>query len=62
MDGWGGKAKKIGTYNNFIYKEPIQFTGFKIFYKTDVKETGTTIFTPEELLKLNPRPIYIQYQ
>ena len=62
MDGWGGKAKKIGTYNNFIYKEPVQFTGFKIFYKTDVKEAGTTIFTPEELLKLNPRPIYIQYQ
>lgn len=62
MDGWGGKAKKIGTYNQFVYKEPIQFTGFKIFYKADVKEKGTTIFTPEELLKLNPRPIYIQYQ
>jgi hypothetical protein len=62
MDGWGGKAKKIGTYNQFVYKEPIQFTGFKIFYKTDVKEKGTVIFKPEELLKLNPRPIYIQYQ
>lgn len=62
MDGWGGKAKKIGTYNQFVYKEPVQFTGFKIFYKTDVKEKGTTIFTPDELLKLNPRPIYIQYQ
>lgn len=62
MDGWGGKAKKIGTYKNFIYPEPVQFTGFKIFYKNDIKETGTTIFTPTELLQLNPIPIYIQYQ
>lgn len=62
MDGWGGKAKKIGTYKNFIYPEPVQFTGFKLFYKNDVLEKGTTLFTPAELLKLNPRPIYIQYQ
>ncbi len=62
MDGWGGKAKKIGTYKNFIYPEPVQFTGFKLFYKNDVLEKGTTLFTPGELLKLNPRPIYIQYQ
>jgi len=62
MDGWGGKAKKIGTYKNFIYPEPVQFTGFKLFYKNDVLEAGTTLFTPEELLKLNPIPSYIQYQ
>lgn len=62
MDGWGGKAKKKNTYKQFIYKEPVQFTGFKIFYKNDIKEAGTVIFSPEELLTLNPRPIYIQYQ
>ena len=62
MDGWGGQAKKIGTYKNFIYPEPVQFTGFKLFYKNDVLEPGTTLFEPVELLKLNPRPIYIQYQ
>ncbi|HPS21685.1 MAG TPA: hypothetical protein PLO44_02675 [Candidatus Paceibacterota bacterium] len=62
MDGWGPKAKKIGTYKQFIYKEPVQFTGFKLFYKNDVKEPGTTLLSPEELLKLNPRPIYIQFQ
>ena len=62
MDGWGGKAKKIGTYKNFIYPEPVQFTGFKLFYKNDIKEPNTIIFSPEELLKLSPRPIYIQYQ
>lgn len=62
MDGWGPKAKKIGTYKQFIYPEPVQFAGFKIFYKNDTLEPGTTIFSPEELLKLSPRPIYIQYQ
>lgn len=62
MDGWGGKAKKINTYKQFVYKEPVQFPGFKLFYKNDILEKGTTLFTPEELLKLNPRPIYIQYQ
>jgi hypothetical protein len=62
MDGWGGEAKKIGTYKNFIYPEPVQFTGFKLFYKNDVITPGTTMMTPESLLKLNPRPIYIQYQ
>ncbi|MDP9249737.1 MAG: hypothetical protein M3M85_04500 [bacterium] len=62
MDGWGGQAKKIGTYKHFIYPEPVQFAGFKIFYKNDIFDPGTTLFEPAQLLKLNPRPIYIQYQ
>ena len=62
MDGWGGQAKKINTYQQFIYKEPVQFTGFKLFYKNDLWEKGTSLMTPETLLKLNPRPVYIQYQ
>jgi hypothetical protein len=62
MDGWGGQAKKIGTYKNFVYPEPVQFTGFKLFYKNDILENGTVLMSPETLLKLNPKPIYIQYQ
>lgn len=62
MDGWGGKAKKIGTYKNFIYPEPVQFTGFKLFYKNDVWDPGTVLFEPAELLQLSPQPSYIQYQ
>jgi len=61
MDGWGVAAKKVGTYKNFIYPEPVQFTGFKLFYKNDVIG-GSKMLTPEEVLKLNPQPIYIQYQ
>ncbi len=62
MDGWGTMAKKIGTYKSFIYPEPVQFTGFKLFYQNDVKTAGTVLMTPDDVLKLNPRPIYIQYQ
>lgn len=62
MDGWGVEPKKLNTYKQFIYKEPVQFTGFKLFYKNDLLTPGTTLMTPEKLLKLNPRPIYIQYQ
>lgn len=62
MDGWGGPDKKIGTYKNFIYPEPVQFTGFKLFYKNDLWPPSKAMLTPKELLGLTPRPIYIQYQ
>jgi hypothetical protein len=63
MDGWGIAAKKITTYKQFIYPEPVQFTGFKIFYKNDTKRVGAEkVMQPEDLLKLKPKPIYIQYQ
>ncbi|MBA4168395.1 MAG: hypothetical protein H0X41_12780 [Chitinophagaceae bacterium] len=62
MDGWGEPARKINTYRQFIYKEPVQFTGFKLFYKNDVIRSNSRMMTPAELLKLKPRPVYIQYQ
>lgn len=62
MDGWGQPDLKIGTYRHFIQREPVQFTGFKIFYKNDLKKAPNRLMTPEELLKLKPAPIYIQYQ
>jgi hypothetical protein len=61
MDGWGFPAKKINTYKQFIYKEPVEYTGFKLFYKNDIKEDGRML-TPKELLQLKPQPVYIQYQ
>ncbi len=62
MDGWGPPANKITTYHLFVSPEPVQFTGFKLFYKNDTKAPSTGMMTPEDLLKLRPRPIYIQYQ
>ncbi len=62
MDGWGDKILKRSTYDRYIYKEPVQFTGFKLFYKNDIKKGQNQLYTPEELLKLIPKPMYIQYQ
>jgi hypothetical protein len=63
MDGWGIKPKKINTYNQFTYSEPVQFTGFKIFYKNDTKRVNELKeMQPEDVLSLKPKPIYIQYQ
>lgn len=62
MDGWGGKEHKKSTYDSFVRKQPVQFTGFKLFYKNDIWEKGTVMFEPSELLKLSPQPSYIQYQ
>lgn len=61
MDGWGPKDLKAGTWRHFIYPEPIQFTGFKIFYKNDLKKGGP-LYTAEELMQYKPLPLYIQYQ
>lgn len=62
MDGWGEPELKRGTHRHFIYSEPVQFTGFKIFYKNDLKKAPNRLMTPEDLMKLKPRPSYIQYQ
>jgi hypothetical protein len=62
MDGWGDKILKRSTYLRYIYKEPVQFTGFKLFYKNDTKTGADQMYTPEELLRFTPKPIYIQYQ
>ena len=61
MDGWGFPAKKINTYRQFIYREPVEYAGFKVFYKNDTKGNGR-LLTPQELVKLKPQPVYIQYQ
>jgi len=62
MDGWGDKILKRSTYLRYIYKEPVEFTGFKLFYKNDTKTGADQLYTPQELLKFIPKPIYIQYQ
>ncbi len=62
MDGWGDKILKNSTYLRYIYKEPVMFTGFKLFYKNDTRKDKNGLFTPDELMKLIPRPSYIQFQ
>ena len=62
MDGFGEKYLKRSTYLRYIYREPVQFTGFKLFYKNDTKKSADGMYTPEELLKFTPKPLYIQFQ
>ena len=62
MDGWGSKSLKTNTYNSFVSSEPVQFTGFKLFYKNDIRKPGWRMMRPADVLSLYPRPVYIQYQ
>jgi hypothetical protein len=61
MDGFGSRVLKRSSYLRYIYREPVQFTGFKLFYKND-NWNNSQIYTPTELLKFTPKPVYIQYQ
>lgn len=63
MDGFGFPAKKVDSYKSWISNEPVQFTGFKLFYKIDPRSApGKRLMTPAEVLKLYPSPVYIHYQ
>jgi len=62
MDGWGGVKLKQDTYHYAVHNEPVQFTGFKLFYKNDIKKDTKRMMTPKEILALKPIPVYIQYQ
>ena len=61
MDGWGQPWLKYDSYRAYVEAEPVQFTGFKLFYHNDTKK-GDPLLTPPEVLMLNPKPLYIQYQ
>lgn len=59
MDGFGPPALKRATWNRFIVPEPVQFAGWKQFYKARNDNPRTTI---EEILALRPKVVYVQYQ
>lgn len=59
MDGFGPPTLKRGTFNNFIRTEPVQFVGWKQFYKIRNDDPRTTV---REILALRPRVLYVQYQ
>ena len=61
MDGWGPPWMKKDSYEAYVYAEPVQYTGFKLFYKNDTKK-GQAMMKPSDVLALFPKPVYIQYQ
>ncbi len=63
MDGWGPPDLKKGSYRYWINEQPVQFTGFKLFYVNDTEKSGQKeMMSKEQVINLRPRPIYIQYQ
>ncbi len=57
MDGFGPPAQKKATLDVTIRKEPVQWVGFKLFFKND-----KPMLSPSDVLKLRPIPLYISYQ
>jgi hypothetical protein len=62
MDGFGFPAKKVDSYKRAVSAYPVQFTGFKLFYKNDKLTKPYRLMTHDEILRLYPKSIYIQYQ
>jgi len=61
MDGWGPPHLKRESYRAYVWKYPVEYTGFKLFYRNDTKK-GSRLMSPAEVLALHPKPLYIQYQ
>lgn len=59
MDGFGAPWLKRNTFRAYIKAEPVQFAGWKQFYKERNDNPRTSI---AEILALNPKILYIQYQ
>jgi hypothetical protein len=62
MDGWGTPAQKRDSYREYVWKYPVEYTGFKIFYHNDRRRKGSVLMSPADVLALDPKPLYIQYQ
>lgn len=57
MDGFGAPWLKRDSYEAYERMQPVQFTGFKLFYKND-----HPMLTREQVVKLDPSPIFITFQ
>jgi len=62
MDGHGDPTLKKDSYKDYIVAEPVQYTGFKLFYEYDPKPKPHRLMTPSEVIALKPSPLYVQYQ
>src|SRR5579884_546273 len=51
MDGWGPPWQKFESYRDYIDLEPVEYTGFKLFFHNDTKH-GNALLTPAEVLGL----------
>lgn len=57
MDGFGAPWLKRDSYNAYERMQPVQFTGFKLFYKND-----KPMLSRKEVVELSPSPVFITFQ
>ncbi len=59
MDGFGAPHLKRNSFRQYVKAEPVQFAGWKQFYKAKNDNPRTPIAA---IVALNPKVLYIQYQ
>ena len=57
MDGFGAPRLKYGSYKAYVHDRPVQYAGFKLFYKND-----KPMLTPAQVMEMDPVPLFIMYQ
>ena len=57
MDGFGSQSLKLATYRTVMDQGQFDFAGIKLFYDQD-----PNMFTPAEVMNLNPVPSVVIYQ
>lgn len=57
MDGFGTQSLKLKHYEWYVRDELIEYAGIKLFYDQD-----TPLFSPEQIMSLDPVPDVIIYQ
>ena len=55
-DGFGGPGPKIYNYRQYAGEPGFQYGGFKLFYDYD-----KPLMSPADVLRLEPRPVFITY-
>jgi hypothetical protein len=63
-DGFGSPDLKLGTYKFVSLATNMPVKGFKLFFPKPWKTEGfdKPMMSPEQVLNLNPRPVFINYQ
>jgi len=57
MDGFGPPHLKYSSYDAYVRNRPVQYPGFKLFYKND-----KPLLTPTQVMALEPVPLFVMYQ
>jgi hypothetical protein len=57
MDGFGSQSLKRSSYRAVMRQRQLDFAGIKLFYKQD-----SNLFSPEQIMTLQPVPSVVIYQ